>query len=190
VSGRTPRALQPFATNPLRDAVARRLTPDLRRFLQERLPDYMVPSTFTIVDTLPLTPSGKVDRRALPAPEGRRPDLDVAFAAPATELERKIAEIWQETLQVSTVGLHDNFFDLGGHSLLLAQVYERIRPLAPGKEWSMVEMFQYPTLHTLARFLSGSPDSSHDTPLSGAQDRGRRQREQLARRPRPLVRQG
>jgi amino acid adenylation domain-containing protein len=184
-----PRALQPYATNPLRDAIARRLTPDLRRFLQERLPDYMVPSSFVIVDALPLTPSGKVDRRALPAPEGRRPDLDVAFAAPATELERKIAEIWQEALQVSTVGLHDNFFDLGGHSLLLAQVYERIRPLAPAKAWSMVEMFQYPTLHALARFLSGTSDSS-DAPLSDAQDRGRRQREQLARRPRPLVRQG
>ncbi len=190
-SDSAPRALQPYATNPLRDAVARRLTPDLRRFLQERLPDYMVPASFTIVDTLPLTPSGKIDRRALPAPEGRRPDLDVAFAAPASELERKIAEIWQETLQVSSVGLHDNFFDLGGHSLLLAQVYERIRPLVPGKAWSMVEMFQYPTLHTLARFLSGSPDSHSDAPLSGAQDRGRRQREQLAtRRPRPLVRQG
>jgi amino acid adenylation domain-containing protein len=184
-----PRALQPFATNPLRDAVARRLTPDLRRFLQERLPDYMVPSIFVIIDAMPLTPSGKIDRRALPAPEGRRPELDVAFAAPATELERQIAEIWQAALQVSAVGLHDNFFDLGGHSLLLAQVYERIRPLAPGKSWSMVEMFQYPTLHSLARFLSVTSESG-PAPLAGAQDRGRRQRDQLARRARPPVRQG
>jgi amino acid adenylation domain-containing protein len=188
-SGAAPRALQPYATNPLRDAVARRLTPDLRRFLQERLPDYMVPSIFVIVDALPLTPSGKIDRRALPAPEGRRPELDVAFAAPATELERQIAEIWQSALQVSAVGLHDNFFDLGGHSLLLAQVFDRIRPLVPGKSWSMVEMFQYPTLHSLARFLSVTSESG-TAPLAGAQDRGRRQRDQLARRARPPVRQG
>lgn len=185
----TPRALQPYATNPLRDAVARRLTPDLRRFLQERLPDYMVPSIFMVLDAMPLTPSGKIDRRALPPPEGRRPDLDVAFAAPATELERQIAQIWQDALQVSAVGLHDNFFDLGGHSLLLAQVYERIRPLVPGKAWSMVEMFQYPTLHSLARFLSVTTESG-PAPLAGAQDRGRRQRDQLARRARPPVRQG
>ena len=87
--------LAAFATNPLRQAVGQRMSPELRRFLQERLPDYMVPASFTVVDRLPLTPSGKVDRRALPAPDGRRPDLDVPFAAPATELERQIATIWQ-----------------------------------------------------------------------------------------------
>jgi len=182
-----PRAVQPYGTNPLRDAIARRLTPEIRRFLQERLPDHMVPSAFVVLDALPLTPSGKIDRRALPAPEGRRPDLDVAFAPPATELERQIAQIWQTTLQISAVGLHDNFFDLGGHSLLLAQVFERIRQLAPAKQWSMVEMFQYPTLYSLARFLGDKSDGGAEQ-LSGAQDRGRRQREQLARQTRRPVR--
>jgi len=104
----------------------------------------MVPSFFTVVDALPLTPSGKIDRRSLPEPAARRADASGTFAAPVTELERKIAEVWQETLQIASVGLHDNFFDLGGHSLLLAQVYDRLRPLVPGKSWTMVEMFEHP----------------------------------------------
>ena len=170
--------LRKYATNPLRDAVARRLTPGIRRFLQDRLPDHMVPAAFVVMDALPLTPSGKVDRRALPAPEGRRPDLDVAFAQPITELERAIADVWRTTLGIASVGLHDNFFDLGGHSLLLALVFEQIRPLAPAKTWSMVAMFQYPTLESLARFLSEPADGSA-AGLEAARDRGRRQRGRL-----------
>jgi hypothetical protein len=104
----------------------------------------------------------------------------VAFTPPTTELERRIAEVWQATLQISSVGLHDNFFDLGGHSLLLAQVFEQIRPLAPAKTWSMVEMFQYPTPHALSQFLGDASDGGV-TQLAGARDRGRRQRELLAR---------
>ena len=169
-----------LATSPLRDVVSRRLSPELRRHLQERLPDYMVPSAMVMMDALPTTPSGKIDRRSLPAPEGRRPDLDVAFASPASALERDIAVIWQEALQVSRVGLHDNFFDLGGHSLLVAQVLERVRALVPASPCSIVDLFQYPTLHALAVFLSGSGESSTTT-LASAQDRGRRQRATLAR---------
>jgi hypothetical protein len=180
-----PRSLQALATNPLRDAIAASLTPRLRGFLQERLPEYMVPSFFTVVDALPLTPSGKIDRRSLPEPAARRTDSGASFAAPVTELERKIAEVWQETLQIASVGLHDNFFDLGGHSLLLAQVYDRLRPLVPGKSWTMVEMFEHPTLHALSRFLgSGAEAASTNTAaLSDARERGRAQRAQLARRP-------
>jgi hypothetical protein len=180
-----PRSLQSLATNPLRDAIAASLTPRLRGFLQERLPEYMVPSFFTVVDALPLTPSGKIDRRSLPEPAARRADSGASFAAPVTELERKIAEVWQETLQIASVGLHDNFFDLGGHSLLLAQVYDRLRPLVPGKSWTMVEMFEHPTLHALSRFLgSGAEAASTNTAaLSDARERGRAQRAQLGRRP-------
>jgi amino acid adenylation domain-containing protein len=179
--------LRSLATNPLRDEVAHRLAPEWRQFLQARLPDYMVPATIRVVDGLPLTPSGKIDRRALPAPDGRRPDLGGTRVPPATELERHIAEIWQSVLQTSEVGLHDNFFDLGGHSLLLAQAYERIRALVPGRSWSMMDMFQYPTLHALAAFLS-QRDGGPAATLTPAQDRGRRQREELARRGRPPAR--
>jgi len=151
----------------------------------------MVPSFFTVVDALPLTPSGKIDRRSLPEPAARRADLGASFAAPVTELERKIAEIWQETLQIASVGLHDNFFDLGGHSLLLAQVYDRLRPLVPGKSWTMVEMFEYPTLHALSRFLgAGSEAAKAGTALTDARERGRAQRAQLGRRPVTPLRRG
>ncbi len=175
-----PLAHGPLATNPLRDAVGRRLTPELRRHLQERLPDYMVPSAMVIMDALPVTPSGKIDRRSLPAPEGRRPELEVGFAPPASVLERDLAVIWQDVLQVPTVGLHDNFFDLGGHSLLVAQVLERVRALRPDLSCSIVDLFHYPTLQSLAAFLSQS-GSATPAPLASAQDRGRRQRESLAR---------
>jgi amino acid adenylation domain-containing protein len=181
-----PPDLKRYATNPLRHAAARRLTPQIRHFLQSRLPDYMVPAGFVVVDSLPLTPSGKVDRRALPALETRRPDLDVPFTPPATELERKIADVWQARLQIATIGLHDNFFDLGGHSLLLAQVFEHVRLFAPGKSWSVIDMFRYPTVSALARFLAGA---TTDKPiLSDAHDRGRRQRAELGEKPARIVR--
>jgi amino acid adenylation domain-containing protein len=180
-----PRVSQALATNPLRDAIAAGLTPRLRAFLQERLPEYMVPSFFTVVDALPLTPSGKIDRRSLPEPAARRAAPGESFAAPVSELERKIAEVWQETLQIASVGLHDNFFDLGGHSLLLAQVYDRLRPIVPGKSWTMVEMFEYPTLHALSRFLGSGADAAGTSTaaLNDAAARGRAQRAQLGRRP-------
>lgn len=169
-----------LSTNPLRDAVSRRLTPELRRHLQERLPDYMVPAAMVVMDALPTTPSGKTDRRALPAPEARRPDLDVAFAPPASALERDLAAIWQDVLQVSRVGLHDNFFDLGGHSLLAAQVLERVRTLVPSAVISIVDLFQHSTLHALAGFLRQAHEQRLPT-LALAQDRGRRQRATLTR---------
>ncbi len=169
-----------LSTSPLREAVSRRLTPELRRHLQERLPDYMVPSTVVLMDALPTTPSGKVDRRSLPAPEVRRPDLEAGFAPPVSALERDLATIWQDVLQVSRVGLHDNFFDLGGHSLLVAQVLERVRVVLPATACSIVDLFHYPTLHALAAFLS-QPASAAPATLAPAQDRGRRQRESLAR---------
>ena len=99
---------------------------DLRRFLGDRLPDYMVPSAFVILDTLPLSPSGKVDRRALPAPDKRRPELQATFVAPRTPVEESLAEIWSEALCLETVGIHDNFLELGGHSLVATQVVSRV----------------------------------------------------------------
>jgi acyl carrier protein len=125
---------------------------DLRSFLQTKLPDYLIPSDFVFLETLPLTPNGKVDRRALPAPESVRPELAATFVIPKTRMEKLIAAIWQEVLNLEKVGIHDNFFDLGGHSLLIAQVKKQLQDLV-AQELSMVEIFTYPTIHSLANYL-------------------------------------
>jgi amino acid adenylation domain-containing protein len=100
---------------------------ELRDFLKSKLPDYMVPSSLTFLEKLPLTANGKVDRRALPAPEQARPELSGSFVAPRSPLEETVADIWAELLNLEQVGVHDNFFDLGGHSLMLTQLASRIR---------------------------------------------------------------
>ena len=95
---------------------------ELRSFLKAKLPEYMVPSIFMFLDALPLTPNGKIDRKALPAPDQSSPELGASYVAPRTAEEELIAEIWAEVLKVDKVGIHDNFFDLGGHSLKATQV--------------------------------------------------------------------
>jgi len=134
----------------------------LRRFLEDRLPDYMVPSHFVFLESMPLTPNGKVDRKSLPVPENLRPDLEAEYTAPATELERTIAEIWRNTLGLEKVGVYDNFFDLGGHSLLLVQVHNRLRSKL-NQKIAVLDLFRYPTIKSLARHLSqGSSDQEQD----------------------------
>jgi amino acid adenylation domain-containing protein len=98
---------------------------ELRTFLRERLPEFMIPSAFVNLDALPLTPNGKVDRLALPSPEG--PTIDDDFEPPKTPMEITIAEIWQEALEIQRVGRHDNFFDLGGHSLMAMKVNAKLQ---------------------------------------------------------------
>ena len=138
-----------YANHPLQQKLARQLPPQLRIFLQEKLPDYMVPSAFMLLTELPLDPNGKVDKRALPAPERAQPELeaDVRFA---THADRGIARwIWAEVLGLKQVGIHDNFFELGGHSLLVTQVVSRVRNLFQA-EISLRVLFQNPTVATLA----------------------------------------
>lgn len=102
-------------------------TPALKNFLRERVPDYMVPSAFVVLDQLPLTATGKIDRLALPQYETVRPDLEVAFSPPQTSGEEMIAGLWGELLNLEKVGIHDNFFELGGHSLLAIDLFSRLR---------------------------------------------------------------
>jgi amino acid adenylation domain-containing protein len=130
-----------------------RWTVALRTALQTRLPGHMIPSTFVVLGQMPLTPSGKVDRRALPAPDRRRPGLPQPFVTPRTPIEQAIAAVWQELLGVARVGVDDNFFDLGGHSLLLVQLHRRITAQL-GVALSVMDLFRYPTISTLARFVS------------------------------------
>jgi hypothetical protein len=132
---------------------------ELRRFLKEKLPDYMLPSAFVMLDALPLSPNGKVNRQTLPPPEGVRPELEAAYVMPQTELEQTIATVWQEILDLEKVGIHDNFFELGGHSLLAIKVNSRLREILK-TDLSILEMFKYPTISSLGERLSHSQNTS------------------------------
>ncbi|TCP54511.1 amino acid adenylation domain-containing protein [Tumebacillus sp. BK434] len=131
---------------------------DLRLWLQDGLPEYMVPALYIFLDQLPLTPNGKVDRNALPLPEGDRPELSTAYVAPSTPLEKQIAGIWQEYLNVEKVGVNDNFFELGGQSILVVQIHSRLAEL--GHQLAVVQLFQYPTVRSLAQFITGSNEEN------------------------------
>ncbi|MEH2375501.1 amino acid adenylation domain-containing protein [Nostoc sp.] len=125
-------------------------TDDLRQFLGDKLPGYMVPSAFVILESLPLTPNGKVDRRALPNPDLQQELSD--YVIPNTEAEKIIASIWQKALAVEKVGIYNNFFELGGHSLLLVKINQQLQEEF-GLELSIVDMFNYPTIHSLSEYL-------------------------------------
>jgi len=114
-----------WANDPIQGAERRRLLPELRRFLEAALPEAMVPSAFVVLDALPLTANGKVDRFALPAPEGPAQPVE-RWVAPASPLEQLLAEATADVLGIERVGLRDNFFDLGGHSLLATQLVSRL----------------------------------------------------------------
>ncbi len=122
---------------------------DLRSHLREGLPEYMVPAAIVHLERMPLTPSGKVDRRALPDPEEVRTEAEALFVGPRTRTERRLADAWREVLRVERVGVDDNFFDLGGHSLLVTQLASRIRADL-GVELPMASVFEAPTLAALA----------------------------------------
>ncbi|HEX5759683.1 MAG TPA: amino acid adenylation domain-containing protein, partial [Thermoanaerobaculia bacterium] len=127
----------------------------LRAHLAERLPDYMVPSAFVFLGALPMAPTGKVDRRALPAPDRARPALETAYAAPAGADEEALARIWEELLGRERIGAHDNLFALGGHSLLVAQIVSRVRQEL-GVELPIPEIFEHPTIAALAPRLAAA----------------------------------
>jgi thioesterase domain-containing protein len=143
-----------FANSPLVNLTRRKLIPQLRRHLEETLPAYMVPGAFVELDSLPLTPHGKVDRKALPEPDPDRPELDQPLVAPRTPTEHAVAEIWKEVLRVEKLGVHDNFFELGGHSLLATQVICRINGSFPIK-LRLRRIFETPTVAGLASAIEG-----------------------------------
>ncbi len=125
---------------------------ELHGFLKEKLPDYMIPSAFVEMKALPLTPNGKTDRRALPVPDTCRPELDAIYVVPQSEVERFIADVWQQMLVVDKVGIHDNYFELGGNSLLTAQIHHKLQKKYE-KKLSVIDMFEYPTIHSLAQYI-------------------------------------
>jgi hypothetical protein len=142
------------------DALAAPTAGELRRFLKELLPEYMVPSAFVRMDTFPLTPNGKVDRKALPAPEAARPDVGQDYVPPQNPMQKLLAGVVASVLGLEKVGIHDSFFDLGGASLQAVQVAERCSEL--GVPLNPELMFQYTTVAELETALATS------SPLSSA----------------------
>jgi aryl carrier-like protein len=166
-----------YVNDPLTAVSAERLAPMLRSFLKEKLPDHMIPSAFVPLARLPVTANGKVDRAALPHPELREMRVGVAGVAPQSELERALATIWQDLLGLDRVAVDDNFFDLGGHSLLMIRLQARLKE-ALSADVSMMDLFKHPTIRSLATRINSGPtaspaarreigreDSSHDEML-------------------------
>jgi amino acid adenylation domain-containing protein len=143
---------------------------ELRGYLKTKLPEFMVPAFFTMMDALPLSPNGKVDRRALPAPTFARETVD-DFAAPRDEIERRLAQIWEDALDVHPIGVRDNFFDLGGDSLMAVRLMAMIGQ-AFGKTLSLAALFQRPTIEQLAEHLRQEVDPAPWTPLVEIQSGG------------------
>ncbi len=136
----------PYANHPLWGRFAEGLVPVLRSFLRERLPDFMVPAAFMVLEEMPLTPHGKIDRRALPAPEETRPAVRTAARTP---VEERLAAIWGEVLDLPFVGVQDDFFALGGHSLLAMRALSRVRD-SFGVDLPVRALFEAPVLADLA----------------------------------------
>jgi amino acid adenylation domain-containing protein/thioester reductase-like protein len=133
-------------------ANSQNLYSNLRAYLKEKLPEYMVPAIFMMMDKFPLTPNGKVDRRALPAPSQDRPELDVEMVEPTNDIERDLAQIWSQMLGIVPIGIHDNFFDLGGHSLFIAQMMTQVAETFAVK-LPLSELFIAPTVAGLAQSI-------------------------------------
>ncbi|MGI9309603.1 MAG: amino acid adenylation domain-containing protein, partial [Gammaproteobacteria bacterium] len=148
---------QAYGNDPLHGRLQRSLVPELRERLGVALPDYMVPSAFVILDAFPLTPNGKVDRKALPAPERKRSEQEI-YVAPRTPAEEELVAIWSEVLGIAKVGVHDDFFALGGHSLLATQLISRIRDRLQ-TELPLMSLFNHPTVAGLAVAVTGDTAS-------------------------------
>ena len=142
-------------------------TDELRRFLVEILPDPMVPSAFVPLEAFPLTPNGKIDRRALPAPSDARPDLDQPFVAPRNDVERALAEVWMEVLGVERVGVHDNYFSLGGDSMRGVRVVALAKER--GLELTLQDLFRYRTVAELAERLESGAPNADEAPSAEAE---------------------
>jgi amino acid adenylation domain-containing protein len=158
---------------------------DLAQYLKTRLPEPMIPGAFVVLDRIPLLPTGKVDRRGLPEPGRDGTTVESGYEAPVSDVAKRLAAIWSDVLGVKQIGLDDNFFDLGGHSLSLARVHSRI--LADfGSGLTVIDLFQYPTVRTLSRTIEGKSaggKTPNPSKLNSVADRSLRQRRAYERRP-------
>ena len=148
-----------YANNPLQAKAARKLVPQLQAYLAEKLPEYMIPSAFVVLESLPVTANGKVDRLALPAPEPIKLEWAGGYVAPQTSVEEVLVKIWAEVLGIKRVGIRDNFFELGGHSLLATQLVSRVRD-ACGVELPLRCVFEAPTIGELCKIVESLKDKN------------------------------
>ncbi len=154
------------------------LSVELKELLKARLPDYMVPAHMIPLDALPLTLNGKIDRNALRTVRTLRLDPALPRVEPANQIERTLAELWRQVLQVEYVGVHDNFFDLGGHSLLVVQVHSQLKQIS-GQDIPLVRLLEYPTISSLARYLG--QNQREQPAFQASHERARKQMEGFKR---------
>jgi hypothetical protein len=150
----------------------------LKDALRAKLPEYMVPAHFVTLERLPLTPNGKVDRKALPVPETTAAPRQQSYVAPAGSLEEMLLELWQETLGQEAIGVEDNFFDIGGHSLLVVRLHRKLAGMIE-QAISLTDLYRFPTIRSLTDHLSSNGESKE---LAKSKGRGARRRESLTRR--------
>jgi amino acid adenylation domain-containing protein len=143
---------------------------DLRAYLTHRLPAYMVPANFIRLERLPLTINGKVDRKGLPEPEGRGPQLDQIYVVPQTDMEKIIADAWTQVLKIDRVGANDNFFDLGGNSLYIIRLSSKLKEVLK-REIPVVTLFNHPTVSAQARYFAGKDTRLPPTPGGGVREK-------------------
>ncbi len=154
------------------EAVFERVAEELRGFLKKRLPNYMIPARYILLDIFPLTANGKIDRDVLPEPDGSRPDPTVEFTQPRSDTEQRIVSLWQEMLKVRSIGIHDDFFELGGHSLLGLQVMNRLGDMFQ-HQFPMNRLFEFPTIAELAAHVDAVNKGRTDgRPASGDLESG------------------
>jgi acyl carrier protein len=157
---------------------ARPTVAELRDYLSDKLPDYMVPASFVLLAELPLTANGKIDRRALLQMRARTSESDAKYVAPRNETERVIAGIWQEALQTEKISVDDNFFDLGGHSLLMVSVHTKLREHFK-LDMPIADLFKYPTIRLLTAHFT---EETQQTSTQSMRDRARKQKEAATRK--------
>jgi natural product biosynthesis luciferase-like monooxygenase protein len=163
--------------------VAKTVAPDvgeLKNHLRKQLPEYMVPNDIVVLDAMPLTPNGKIDRKQLPSPQGLSQAVMADYVAPENELQEIIVSVWQETLQIDKIGVNDNFFDLGGHSLLIVRVHQQLKAKVE-KPISLTDLYRFPTIRTLTEFLNNDDVNAS---LKQSSDRAQRRRERMGLRKR------
>lgn len=149
--------LQQYVNQPTSVQSKSNLLFNLRKYLRDFLPDYMMPANFVFLDTFPMTVSGKIDLNALPAPEHKRPDLEQPYVSPRNSIEEKLTSLWGELLEINGVGINDNLFELGGHSLLLTQIMALVFE-SYKVQLSLAEFFNQPTIATMAEMIQTELD--------------------------------
>jgi len=141
---------------------------DLRQYLAAHLPAYMVPAVFVVLNEFPRSPSGKVDRKAVPV-SGAQASSEPSAVPPCSDIEEAVARVWQDLLGLSQVGANDNFFDLGGHSLLLVRLQSKLRQVLR-TEFKIVDLFRYPTVRSLANAIQNRSDPRRDAANPSAEN--------------------